>query len=62
MAELLVLAKVGYTNPDPVKDRRGCYKKGDIVHVADDGHVWGGKETLPDFVIVKVPGVTLAQA
>ena len=62
MAELLVLAKAGYTNPDPEKDRRGCYKKGDIVHVSDDGHEWGAKETLPSFVVVKVPGVSLAAA
>ena len=62
MAELLVLAKAGYTNPDSAKDRQGCYKKGDIVHVAEDGHTWGLKEAPPDFVIVKIPGPTRAQA
>ena len=62
MAEFLVLAKQGYTNPDPVKDKQGCYKRGDIVVVRDDGHEWGNMEGAPDFVIVKVPGLLTADA
>lgn len=61
MAELLVLAKAGYTNPDADHDRIGCYKKGDVVVAFESGHVWGAAEGLPDFVIVKIPTLTLAQ-
>lgn len=56
MAEFLIKAR-NATHADPVKDARGCYKRGDIVVVMPDGHLWGSKEGLPDFVIVKVPGV-----
>ena len=61
MAELLVRT-LDNIHPDPTIDRMGCFKKGDIVHVGEDGHGWGSKESLPDFVLVKVPGVSLAAA
>lgn len=44
------------------KDARGCYKKGDIVVVMEDGHRWGKKEGPPNFVIVKIPGVSVEAA
>ena len=56
MAELLVKA-VDAIHPDPDKDARGCYKRGDPVVVQEDGHVWGAREGLPRFVIIKIPGV-----
>jgi hypothetical protein len=59
MAELLIKA-IDASNPDPSKDESGCYKKGDIVHVSDDGHEWGSQEGLPTFVVVKCPGVPVA--
>lgn len=59
MAELLIKA-VDASHPDPDKDEAGCYKKGDIVHVVDDGHEWGAKEGLPTFVVVKCPGLAVA--
>ena len=61
MAELLIKA-VDATHIDPRKDLAGCYKRGDVVVVKPDGHVWGKEEGLPKFVIVKIPGVTEAQA
>lgn len=61
MAELLVKASDA-TNPDPAKDQRGCYKRGDVVCVRPDGHEWGRLEGLPRFVVVKVPGVSVAAA
>lgn len=61
MAELLVKA-VDATHPDPAKDARGCYKRGDVVCVQPDGHEWGRLEGLPRFVVVKVPGVSVDQA
>jgi hypothetical protein len=60
VAELLVKA-VDATHPDPAKDARGCYKRGDPVAVKPDGHAWGALETLPRFWVVKVPGATVAQ-
>jgi hypothetical protein len=59
VAELLVFAG-NRVHPDPEVDRVGSYKKGDIIHVAPDSWQWGLKEGPPDFVIVKVPGVSLA--
>lgn len=60
MAELLIKA-IDHIHPDPETDRRGAYKKGDIVLVMPDGHSWGNKEGPPLFVRVAVPGVTIEQ-
>ena len=60
MAELLIKA-INASHPDPVKDRRGCYKRGDIVVVMPDGHEWGAKEGLPNFFKVKIPGVEVSR-
>lgn len=60
MAELLVKAIDG-TNPDPAGDAL-CYKSGDIVVVAADGHLWGRRECLPDFLVVRIPGVSVEEA
>lgn len=60
MAEILVNA-VSFTNSDPVKDRRGCFKRGHPGVVFPDGHTWGAEEGLPKFIIVKVPGSTVAE-
>lgn len=56
--EMLVKA-VDHSHPDPEIDRRGCYKKGDIVVVRPAGHKWGAKETLPKFVVVKIDDSSL---
>jgi hypothetical protein len=56
MCEILVKA-VSVTNPDPDKDQRGCYKRGYLVLIMPDGHVWGREEGLPKFVVIKLPGV-----
>lgn len=53
MAELLIKARDA-EHPDPAKDRRGCFKRGDVVCVMPDGHEWGAKEGLPRFVRVRV--------
>lgn len=60
MAEILICAR-NVTHADPEKDRRGCWKRGYPVCVQPDGHQWGTKETLPRFVVVKIPGVSVAQ-
>lgn len=56
MAEFLIKA-TSNTNPNPLKDSRGCYKRGDIVDVRPDGWPWGNEERLPRFVVVKIPGL-----
>lgn len=56
MAEILVKA-IDATHDDPVKDRRGCYKRGMPVVVMPDGHPWGKEEGPPKFVVVKLPGI-----
>jgi len=54
MAELLIKAS-NTTNPDQVKDLRGCYKKGDVVVVKPDGWKWGKEELNKEkFYILKV--------
>jgi len=60
MAEILFKA-ISVTHADPDKDRRGCYKKGYPVVVMPDGHTWGKEESLPKFIIVKCPEVTVEQ-
>jgi len=56
-----------YTHTDPEKDRRGVHKKTDFINWKPDGfsdfaHGNGPGSYLADFVIVKVPGITLAEA
>jgi hypothetical protein len=61
MAELLIKA-IDATHSDPVKDKAGCYKRGDIVVIMPDGHEWGKEERLPKFMVVKIPGMSVAEA
>lgn len=58
MAELLVLNK---SNQRGDAGDAGRYCRGDVVCVQPDGHKWGSKEGLPDFVVVKLPGVPAEQ-
>lgn len=59
-AEIMVMARDAYswpilsvTNPEKAK---GCYRKGDVVEVREDGSPYGNMEKWPDFLIFKVPG------
>jgi hypothetical protein len=60
MCELL-LRNVDNFNPTipAEKQQSGLYKRGDIVAILPDGHVYGSAEGLPDFVVIKFPGVTI---
>lgn len=60
MAEILVIA-ANKSHVDPNRDRAGCYKRGMPVIVQQDGHQWGLKERLPLFVVIKIPGVSVAR-
>jgi len=37
-------------------------QKGDVIVVKPDGWKWGKSECLPDFIIVKVPGMNMKDA
>ena len=55
MAELLIKSS-DTTNPDPVEDLRGCYKKGDVVVIKPDGWKWGKEELKKEkFYILRIP-------
>lgn len=50
---------------DPVKDARGCYRRGDIVQVLDDSAHDGDlvkNPIMPPWILVRITGVTKAQA
>jgi len=56
-----------YTNADPDKDRRGVHKKTDFINWKPDGfsdflHGNGPGSYLNDFIVIKVPGITLQEA
>lgn len=53
MAKLLIKA-LDHVNPDSGEDRRGAYKRGDVVMVQDDGYVWGRLEGPPKFFVLTV--------
>lgn len=63
MALLLVMGE-NRTHADPIKDARGCYKRGDIVEVLEDGKHDGDLARNPiaqPFFLVRITGVTKAQ-
>ena len=70
--ELLVMAKKHWQDTmtqdeidklTPIKkhafDNR--IKKGEVICVKPDGWLWGKEECLPNFIIVRVPGVSIEQ-
>ena len=66
MAEFL-FKRNDYTHPDPEKDRSGVHKKTDFINWKLDGfsdfaHGNGPGSYLADFVIVKVPEISLSEA
>ncbi len=61
MCEIICKA-IDATHPDPVKDQRGCYKRGMPVAVYPDGTRWGNEEKLPKFFIIKLPGIPVEDA
>ena len=60
MCTLLIKA-VDANHSDPIIDRRGCYKKDDVVVVMPDGHNWGlGELDTAVFYIVDMLGVPVS--
>jgi len=52
MAEFLLY----YRDPE-----RG-YEIGDVIHVLPDGSAWGGSECVDDFLVIRIPGMTVYEA
>jgi hypothetical protein len=66
MAEFL-FKRSDYVHSDPEKDRRGVHKKTDFINWKPDGfsnfsHGNGPGSYLNDFIIIKVPGISLSEA
>ena len=47
--EVLYMNEDNPAHADPVKDKRGVYKKGDIVVLRNPGTYWGPDDGLPKF-------------
>ena len=61
MCELLIRVRDKVNPLDPYKDAK-LMKRGDVVAVVPDGHVWGLEELRnPDWRILRVPGVSSLQ-
>ena len=58
MAQLLIKA-LDAIHINPKKDKSGCEKTGDIVAIVDDKHIWGKRERLPRFIVIKVPELSI---
>lgn len=53
---------VDRVHPDPYMDVQN-FKRGDVIVVEPDGHVWGTDElSNPDWRILKLPNVSVLQA
>lgn len=50
MAELII------KNFDSTSSHPASSKRGDVIAVMDDGHIWGNKECLPDFLVIHIDG------
>lgn len=61
MVELLV-KMISVTHPDSEKDKRGCYKRGDVVEVRRAGANYGKEECLPKFIVVRLTDISYEDA
>ena len=51
------IKRIDAVNADTDKDRRGCYKRGDIISVAEDGTY----AHLPHLTVLAVPGLSASK-
>lgn len=54
------ISTVGFTQGQ-LDEWNARTRKGDIIAIYPDGHVWGRLECLPDFVVVKIPTVPYSE-
>lgn len=62
MCTLLVFAAASNTHADSTKDQRGCWKRGMIVEIYEDGRCTEAPSSNSKMVFVHIPGVSKAQA
>lgn len=62
MCTLVVFAAADNTCADPAKDQRGCWKRGMVVTVYEDGVCKEPPAPGSKMVFVHIPGVAKAQA
>lgn len=73
MAELLVKVsghwmddftqeQISSLSPSELNQFNARIQSGDIVIVRDDGWEWGGRECLPDFIVVRVSDMSVEDA
>lgn len=60
MARTLVTARDMYQHSDEFKRDSANALKGHVIKSFEDGHEFGSKEVLPDFVVIDTPGVALS--
>jgi len=58
----LTLVEVNKMTPGEKQSYEARSQIGDIIVVRSDGWLWGKEECLPNYVVVKVPSITEAQA
>lgn len=46
----LLIKLIDHTNPEPAIDMRGAYKRGMVIVVVEDAHVWGRLEHYQTFL------------
>lgn len=61
MADLLIMARDN-THENPVKDKRGCYKIGDIVDAFPDGQLGPHAHAGGVFKVIRAPQLSLEEA
>jgi hypothetical protein len=60
VAEILVRA-ANNVHADPNVDARAMWKRGMMVAVKPDGHIWGAEEVRPAFVYIKIPLIDVSR-
>jgi hypothetical protein len=53
----LWIKAVSFAHPDATKDSVGRTKRGMVVQIRPDGSPYGSSERLPNYVVIKIPGV-----
>jgi hypothetical protein len=61
MAAILII-KTDTLNPDPIKDARACYKRGDIFAIYPDNSCPEAPAIGSNLLLIKCPELTLSEA
>ncbi len=61
MCTIVVFAAADNTHADPIKDQRGCWKRGMIVQVLEDGVCTESPSPNSKFVFVHIAGLSASK-